>query len=86
MEIDYLDLQKLIDLVNYAAKKGKEPHREFYMTVKDSLQPFAVMLPLLKFAKRSTLTLPNSLAMDLNSLVREYGEVRLEVLMWGGEQ
>ena len=73
MEVNYLDLQRLILIVNFAISKNDE-NVEFYKTVRESLEPFSVMEPLLKFARKSTLTIPTFIAMDLNSIVREFGE------------
>lgn len=73
MEVDYLDLEALQGIVNFAVNQGGE-HTEFYQRVQNDLKAFTVMLPLLKFAKRSSITIPLFLAMDLNSIVREYGE------------
>ena len=73
MEIDYLDLQRVILLVNFAISKN-DSNVEFYNTVKETLQPYAVMLHLLQFAQKSKLTIPTLIAMDINSIVREFGE------------
>lgn len=73
MEVNYLDLQRLILIVNFAISKNDE-NVDFYNTVRESLEPFSVMEPLLKFARKSTLTIPTFIVMDLNSIVREFGE------------
>lgn len=80
MEVDYLDLKALIGIVDFSIENGKEADVEFYQRVKMDLQPFSVMLPLLEFAKRSTLTIPMFLAMDLNSIVREFGNIPKQIL------
>lgn len=79
MEVDYLDLEALQGIVNYAVREGGD-NTEFYQRVQYDLRAFTVMLPLLKFAKRSSITIPMFLAMDLNSIVREFGDLPKELL------
>lgn len=79
MEVDYLDLEKLQGIVNFAVKQGGD-NVEFYQRVQNDLKAFTVMLPLLQFARRSSISIPMFLAMDLNSIVREYGEYPLSLL------
>lgn len=74
MEVDYLDLKSLRDIVAFAVSNGDATNKEFYENVQRALQPFSVMLPLLEFAKNSKIILPFQLAMDLNSVVKEFGD------------
>lgn len=80
MEFDYVDLKALGDIVDFAIENGKDVNVEFYERVKLDIQPFIVMLPLLKFAKRSTISIPMMLVMDLNSIVREFGNLPKGIL------
>lgn len=80
MEIDYLDLEKLIGIVDYAVENGKPEHIEFYQTVRRAFSVYAMMAPLLNFAKRSTISIPFQLAMDLNSIVLTFGRLPKDIL------